>query len=67
MKNLRFRSTDFTFLPSYNQLKTFSENGSPSPRISLLPSQINADEVERKRAKEIVAIFKTTKREMIHG
>ena len=50
----------------------------PSPRICLqklqvfdsddsCQSQVDAGEVERKRAKEIVAIFKPTKQEVIRG
>ena len=35
--------------------------------VDTCQSQIDADEVERKRAKEIVAIFKPTKRKLIHG
>ena len=61
--------TAYTFLPSSTNLTIFSENESP-PRIRLqklqvfdfddsCQSQINTDEVERKRAKEIVAIFQT--------
>ena len=71
------KSTAYTFLPSSTNLTIFSENESP-PRIWLqklqvfdfddsCQSQINTDEVERKRAKEIVAIFKTTWRKMIQG
>ena len=62
--------TAYTSLPSSTDLTIFSENESP-PGIRLqklqvfdfddsCQSQINTDEVERKRAEEIVAIFKTT-------
>ena len=77
MKTLRFQWLPTLFFPVQPTWQ-FSLKMNHPPRIWLqklqvfdfddsCQSQINTDEVERKRAKEIVAIFKPTWRKMIQG